>query len=132
MILTSNSWESYFPALELARIGGRVSILGFPGRAQPPSPRNPLDPALIYAKQLTLLGAGHSPRLECEPREVRFNLRRNLEYILDLLATKRLNFAPLITHRFPYASMRDAYELAREHSKDLIAAIFQWGDAKPS
>jgi hypothetical protein len=28
--------------------------------------------------------------------------------------------------------MRDAYELAREHSKDLIAAIFQWGDANPS
>src|SRR5580700_252625 len=62
VILTSNSWESYFLALELARFGGRVSILGFPGRAQPPSQRNPLDPAFVYAKQLTLLGAGHSPR----------------------------------------------------------------------
>jgi threonine dehydrogenase-like Zn-dependent dehydrogenase len=126
VILTSNSWESYFLALELARFGGRVSILGFPGRAQAPSERNPLDPAFVYAKQLTLLGAGHSPRLECEPRDVRFNLRRNLEYILDLLAAKRLSFAPLITHRFPYPLMREAYELARQHSKDLIAAVFQW------
>jgi threonine dehydrogenase-like Zn-dependent dehydrogenase len=129
VILTSNSWESYFLALELARTGGRVSILGFPGRAQAPSLRNPLDPALVYAKQLTLLGAGLSPRLECEPQDLRFNLRRNLEYILDLLAAKRLSFAPSITHRYPYTRMREAYELAREHSKDLIAAIFEWTEA---
>jgi threonine dehydrogenase-like Zn-dependent dehydrogenase len=84
---------------------------------------------LVYAKQLTLLGAGLSPRLECEPQDLRFNLRRNLEYILDLLATKRLSFAPSITHRYPYTRMREAYELAREHSKDLIAAIFEWREA---
>ena len=80
--------ESYFLALDLARHSGRVSILGFPGRAEPPPQRNPLDPSPFYSKQLTLLGAGSSPKVECAPEEIRFNLRRNLEYILDLMASK--------------------------------------------
>lgn len=91
--------------------------------------RNPLDPALFYAKQLTLLGAGSSPKIECAPEELRFNLRRNLEYILDLMALKRLNLEPLISHSISYACMRDAYELARMRSKDLIAAVFEWKHA---
>jgi threonine dehydrogenase-like Zn-dependent dehydrogenase len=53
-------------------------------------------------------------------------LRRNLEYILDLMSSKRLNVEPLISHRVPYQQMRDAYELARAHSKELIAAVFDW------
>lgn len=129
VILTSNSWESYFLALDVARHSGRVSILGFPGRGEPVRQRNPLDPALFYAKQLTLLGAGSSPKIECAPEELRFNLRRNLEYILDLMALKRLNLEPLISHSISYACMRDAYELARMRSKDLIAAVFEWKHA---
>jgi threonine dehydrogenase-like Zn-dependent dehydrogenase len=126
VILTSNSWESYFLALDLARHSGRVSILGFPGRAEPAPQRNPLDPSPFYSKQLTLLGAGSSPKVECAPEEIRFNLRRNLEYILDLMASDRLNLEPLITHSIPYARMRDAYELARLRSKELVAAVFDW------
>ncbi len=126
VILTSNSWESYFLALDLVRFGGRVSVLGFPGRAQPPSERNPLGPAPFYGKQLTLIGAGHSPRLECEPSDLRFNLRRNLDYIFQLIATKRMSLAPVITHRYPFRRMQEAYDLALTHSKDLVAAVFEW------
>ena len=115
VVLTSNSWDSYFLALDLVRPKGRVSILGFPGRGQPMPQRNPLDPSPFYSKQLTLLGAGSSP-----------DVRGNLEYILEFMASKRLNLEPLISHRIPYNKMRDAYELARNHSKDLIAAVFDW------
>jgi threonine dehydrogenase-like Zn-dependent dehydrogenase len=126
VILTSNSWDSYFLALDLVRCMGRVSILGFPGRGEPMPQRNPLDPSPFYSKQLTLLGAGSSPKLDCEPQDIRFNLRRNLEYILDLMASQRLNLTPLVSHRLPFESMRDAYELARHRSKVLIAAVFEW------
>ena len=126
VILTSNSWDSYFLSLDLARFGGRVSILGFPGRGQNAPGRNPLDPSPFYSKQLTLLGAGSSPRIECAPQDVRFNLRRNLEYIFDLMASGRLPLESLITHRLPYTRMREAYELARLHSKELIASVFDW------
>jgi threonine dehydrogenase-like Zn-dependent dehydrogenase len=126
VVSTSNAWGSYFESLELARFGGRIAILGFPGRGQPMPERNPLSPHPLYEKQLTLIGCGYSPAVECPPQDLRFNRRRNLEYILDLMAAKQMNVAPLITHRFSYQRMRDAYELACSHSKELIAAVFDW------
>ena len=36
---------------------------------------------------------------------------------------------PIITHRIPAEHMRDAYELAKQHSKSLIAAVFDWRTA---
>jgi threonine dehydrogenase-like Zn-dependent dehydrogenase len=126
VVSTSNAWDSYFESLGLARAGGRIAILGFPGRGQPMPDRNPLSPRPLYEKQLTLIGCGYSPAVECGPQDLRFNRRRNLEYILDLMAAKRMNVAPLITHRFPYGQMRDAYELACGHSREMIAAIFDW------
>ena len=58
--------------------------------------------------------------------EIRFNLRRNLEYIFALMAARSLCLEPLITHHLPATRMQEAYELARLHSKDLVAAVFDW------
>jgi threonine dehydrogenase-like Zn-dependent dehydrogenase len=129
VVLTANTWDAYRLSVETARHGGRVSILGFPGRAKPTPDFNPLDPAWLYAKQLTLLGSGGSPRLECDPADVRFNTRRNLEYILELMAAGSLALEPVISHRLPASRMLEAYELAAGHSKDLVAAIFHWAPA---
>ena len=126
VVATSNAWDSYFESLELARFGGRIAVLGFPGRGQPVPDRNPLSPHPFYEKQLTLVGCGYSPAVECPPQDLRFNRRRNLEYILDLMASQRMKVAPLITHRYPYQRMREAYELACGHSKEMIAAVFDW------
>jgi threonine dehydrogenase-like Zn-dependent dehydrogenase len=126
VILTANQWDAYRQAVEMARTCGRVSVLGFPGRGQPAPDFNPLDPRWFYAKQLTLVGAGTSARVECAPHELRFNLRRNLELILSLLASGDVSFAPAITHRLPAERMREAFELARMHDKALMGAIFEW------
>jgi threonine dehydrogenase-like Zn-dependent dehydrogenase len=108
--------------------------LGFPGRAQPKPEFNPLDPQWFYGKQLTLAGVGYSPRpTNCQPWEIRFTLHRNLEHIFDLMASGILELESLITHRFPPTRMKEAYELACQHSKELIAAIFDWRfPGKPS
>ena len=129
VILTANQWDAYRQSVEMARICGRVCVLGFPGRGQPPPDFNPLDPRWFYAKQLTLIGAGHSARVECAPHELRFNLRRNLELILSLLKSGDVSFAPVITHRLPAERMREAYELARAHDKGLMAAVFEWSES---
>lgn len=126
VILTANPWSAYRESVEMARYGGRISILSFPGRGEPMPAFNPLDPHWFYAKQLTLIGAGFSPRTEAPPSDIRFNLRRNLEYILALMESGSLTLAPVITHRYPASEMRSAYELAREHSKSLMAAVFDW------
>ncbi len=67
--------------------------------------------------------------MECLPSDLRFNTRRNLEYILDLMARRTLRLESLITHRFPAARMKEAYELAARHSKELVAALFEWSAA---
>jgi len=126
VVLTANPWAAFRMSVEIARYGGRISVLGFPGRGEPAPDFNPLDPKWFYGKQLTLIGAGFSPRTECPPGEIRFNLRRNLEYIFALMAVGSLCLEPIITHRLPAERMGDAYELARQHSKSLIGAIFDW------
>lgn len=126
VILTANQWDAYRQAVQMAGTCGRVSVLGFPGRGQPAPDFNPLDPRWFYAKQLTLVGAGQSARVECAAHELRFNLRRNLELILDLLKARDVSFAPVITHRLPAGRMGEAYELARTHDKALMGAVFEW------
>ncbi len=129
VVLTANPWPAYRLSVDIARQGGRVSILGFPGRFESAPDFNPLDPSWFYGKQLTLLGAGLAPGSDCPPDELRFNLRRNLQYIIDLMAGKQLQLESLITHRLPADRMHEAYELAKAHSKDLIAAVFDWKSA---
>ena len=110
----------------MAGMRGGIAVLGFPGRGEPPPDFNPLAAQWFYAKQLTLAGAGHSPRIECPPGDLRFNLRRNLEYILRSMASGALNLDPIISHRFPARRMQEAYELAKVHNKSLMAAVFDW------
>ena len=129
VVLTANSWEAFRLSMEMARYGGRVSVLGFPGRAQAPPDFNPLDARWLYGKQLTITGAGHVPRVECAPADIRFNLRRDLAYIFDLMASGDLNVTPIISHRFRFSEMKEAYEMAATHSKELSAAVFDWRDA---
>jgi threonine dehydrogenase-like Zn-dependent dehydrogenase len=126
VILTANPWAAFRISVDMARHGGRISVLGFPGRGEGAPGFNPLDAKWFYGKQLTLIGAGFSPRTECPPGEIRFNLRRNLEYIFALMAAGSLRLDSIITHRFPAERMQEAYELAKQHSKSLIAAIFDW------
>jgi threonine dehydrogenase-like Zn-dependent dehydrogenase len=129
VVLTANPWSAFRLSLDMARHGGRISVLGFPGRGEAAPDFNPLDAKWFYGKQLTLIGAGFSARTECPPAEIRFNLRRNLEYIFALMAVGSLCLDPIITHRLPAERMVEAYELAKQHSKNLIAAIFDWRKA---
>jgi threonine dehydrogenase-like Zn-dependent dehydrogenase len=80
----------------------------------------------IYGKQLTIAGAGYLPQIDCASSEIRFNLRRNLAFVLDRMASGNLYLSTVISHRFPYSRMQEAYELARQHSKQLSAAVFLW------
>src|SRR5579862_540489 len=43
VILTANTWPAYRTSVDIVRYGGRISILGFPGRAQPAPDFNPLE-----------------------------------------------------------------------------------------
>ena len=128
VVLTANTWESYRYSMEMVRVCGRVPILGFPGRGEPTPDFNPLAPEWLYRKQLGLFGAGLSPLSDAPAHELRFNLRRNLAYLLDLMSQGRLDLARVISHRFPAARLLEAYELARRRDKGFTAAVFDWSE----
>jgi threonine dehydrogenase-like Zn-dependent dehydrogenase len=126
IVLTANTWPAYRDSMEMARYGGRISLLGFPGRAQPAPDFNPLDMRWLYGKQLTIAGTGHLSTIDCGPSDIRFNLRRDLEFILDQIASGLFNVSSILSHRLPYERMHEAYDLATQHSKELVAAVFDW------
>lgn len=126
VVLTANTWGAWRDSMEMARLLGRVAVLGFPGRAQQPPDFNPLDAKWLYGKQLTITGSGLASRLECPASDIRFNVRRGLEFVLAQMATGAIDLEPIITHRFPALKMKEAYDLAVSHSKDLMGAVFDW------
>lgn len=126
IVLTANTWDAYRESVDIARFGGRISVLGFPGRAQPDPGFNPLAMEWFYGKQLILAGSGFSPRADVPPQEITFNVRRNIELIFDYARRGKLPLGRIITHRFPGRQLVDAYELALTHSKQMAAAIFDW------
>jgi L-iditol 2-dehydrogenase len=126
VILTANTWDGFRVAMNLARRMGRVCILALPGRRQPLPDFNVLSPEWFHAKQLSLIASGWVTRAEGASFDIRFNLRRNLEKILSLMACRELLLEPIITHRFPARRMLEAFELAAQHSKALCGAVFDW------
>lgn len=105
VITTSNKWSDWTLALELARPGGVVVVLGFPGRGQPRYDRNPLDSQFFYDKQLTFTACGFMPDLSATPQEIRFTLKRNCAFLVDAILAERLPAKALIEE------IRDASEL---------------------
>src|SRR5260370_37536917 len=75
VILMANPWAAYLDSVRMAGMRGRISILGFPGRAERLPGFNPLAPEWSYGNQLALVGAGHAPRPECPPRALRSTAR---------------------------------------------------------
>jgi predicted dehydrogenase len=89
---------------------------------------------VYYEKELTFLnsrsyGPGrYDPSYEEGGRDypigyVRWTEGRNLEAVVELLASGRLNVQPLITHRFPIEQAPQAYELITGKRKEPFLAV---------
>ncbi len=62
---------------------------------------------------------------------VRWTEGRNLEAVLDLIATRRLEVADLVTHRFPFDDALDAYALL-DGDDPYLAVQLVYPDAPPA
>ena len=82
-------------AVEMTRDGGTVNVFA----ECPPDSRIPLDPNLMYRREVTLTGTYSS-----SPHEFRV--------ALSLVASGRVNVVDLITHRMPLGQLEDAIEMA--------------------
>jgi threonine dehydrogenase-like Zn-dependent dehydrogenase len=136
VILAANPWPAYRTALEVVRPNGRVSIVSLLGRGEPPMGFNPLAMALFYAKGIALIAvsgpAGYGypdATLDANCTQNRFSPDRSCAHVLALMADGCLAPKRLITHRFHYTEMVQAYEMAYRREKSMLGVIFDWRDA---
>ena len=126
VVLTSSNWDDLRLAVELVRPGGRVCLLGFPGRRQPTPPFNPLDPRWFYRKQLSLISCGYTPDVEIDARDIRFTIRRNVAYLLELILDGSLPARELVSTVVSWRSIADIYERIAAREEGLRTAVLKW------
>lgn len=135
VILTANPWPAYRTALDVVRPDGRVSIVSLLGRGEAALDFNPLAMERFYAKGISLIAVSGAAGYLYPPGHAggttvdRFSADRAAAHVLDLMADGKLHPSSLITHRFHYAQMVEAYELAYQREKSMLGVIFEWQDA---
>ncbi len=121
---------------EITREKGRVIVVGGVGLKVPREP--------YYLKEIDLkISRSYGPgRYDPSYEEggidypyayVRFTEQRNMSTVLEMMATRKLNVLPLITHRFPFERASDAYDLiAGGNEERYIGIVLEYTTGAPS
>ena len=112
-------------ALDVAGWGARIVLLAST-RGETPNVNFYRD---VHKKGLILYGAHNSirPRQESSPNF--WTLEDDSVLLLSLIARKRFNVAPLISHRVPGEDAPKAYQLLMEWNPDLLGVVLQWNNS---
>jgi len=130
----TSSNDPFLLAPEIARDRARVVLVGV---AKLDFPREP-----YYRKELSLvLARSYGPgRYDTKYEEggvdypieyVRWTEKRNMEAVLNLMAEKKLDINPLISHRFNIENARKAYDLILGKTKEkYLGVLFEYDTGK--
>lgn len=117
-------------AAKMCRKRGRITLVGVSGLH--------LSRADFYEKEISFqVSCAYGPgrydnHYERDGEDyplpfVRFTAQRNFEAFLDILASRTINVAPLITHRFAIANAKVAYEtLTQENTENMIGIVLDY------
>lgn len=125
-INTSDSWDDYLLSLKLLRLGGEAVLLGFPGRGGEGPAFNPLDSSLLYDKQLSLKYAGYVCESDLAKIDVRFNLKRNMMYLSDLIIDSKLETKALDGFVLNWRQLDDMYKQLEGRLVQSLGGILKW------
>lgn len=109
VISTTNHWSDWQLALQVARRGGTIVAIGFPGRGQAAPDFNPLASQYFYDKQLTFKACGYTPNLDVAPIDAQFTLKRNCWFVMQAILDGRLPAADLIEDIRPATDLAQIY-----------------------
>lgn len=126
VISTSNAWHDWKIALDIARDGGDIAVVGFPGRGLPPPDFNPLDSRYIYDKELTIHACGNPPAVNVAPRDIRFTLLRNYAYLGEMIRQSRLPVSAIVSETVDWRDLDALYRRMADRESGLITAALQW------
>jgi threonine dehydrogenase-like Zn-dependent dehydrogenase len=136
VIDTASSWRSLSQALDLIRPLGRVVMLGIIRDAPTADDATAFFDAYrknMHGKEATIIGASNDPNDPEGVTGLRFTRERNIEEVLDHVASGTLNLGQLITHRYPISELEPTYQLLLNGGgEDHLGVVFTWPAAGAS
>jgi threonine dehydrogenase-like Zn-dependent dehydrogenase len=126
VVTTSNNWEDWKLAISLARKEGTICVLGFPGRKDPIPPFNPLDSQFFYDRQLQIIACGYSPDLEIPSHDIRFTVKRNCKFILDLIIQKKIPARRFISSISHWEDIEEIYKIIADRKVSFLTSVLKW------
>ena len=117
VIEAASKWAAIETAMHLARTDGTVLVVS---RNTENPQFNPVGHPFL-GKRLNLQTTyGHQPDGQ------RWDRARSMALTVDLLARRRLNIQPMITHRFRWNELPDVYRRFHEAESGLVGAVIDW------
>lgn len=126
VVSTTNGWDDWTIALQMARKLGVIAVLGFPGRGELPPAINPLDSQYFYMKQLRIEAVGLSPEYPDSRGYCRFNERANIEYLAGLISNGCLDSSLIISGEFDGMDIDNAYRNLVARVNSPITYLLNW------
>ena len=126
VINTSNKWSDYLLSLQLARKGGEVICLGFPGRGEPAAEFNPLDSQYFYEKQLAIKHCGYVTDHNIDPIDKRFTLKRNIQYLSQLIMNNMIDPLQIITREVSWTELDKLYSSLSSRQNGMYSSLLNW------
>ncbi|MBY0369422.1 hypothetical protein K2X33_01970 [bacterium] len=129
VINTSNAWPDFQLSLRLARKGGTIVCLGFPGRGESAPDFNPLDSRYFYDKQLTIKHCGYVTESDLTPIDQRFTLKRNMAYLAKLVLAGKLGAGALLKDQRRWDALPEAYADLEKRRAGSFSVLIDWEGA---
>jgi threonine dehydrogenase-like Zn-dependent dehydrogenase len=126
IIFTSNSWEDWEFALQTARDGGAIAVLGFPGRGLGSPEFNPLGSQHLYDKELTIISCGNPPACDVSPRDLRFTLKRNYAYLSSIIRQQRIPATAIVSDVVDWRELNRVYRRLEQREDGLMTVALKW------
>lgn len=126
VINNSNSWDDHFLSLKLARVKGCVVMNGFPGREDDLPGANPLASKFFYDKQLTLKHSGFVFEGDISPADIRYNLKRNMEYLSQLILLNKVEVDKLIDSVYDSDDLDRLYKDLESRKIQNYSGVLKW------
>ena len=111
-------------ALRVARCKGRVVVLG--------SPRGPVSIDFhdeVHTEGLEIIGAHNRLHPPVETPHTPWTMARDAELFLEWQAAGVVDVRPLITHRFGWRKVAEAYQMLAEDRSQAIGVILDWSES---
>jgi threonine dehydrogenase-like Zn-dependent dehydrogenase len=127
VINTSNTWEDWKLVLKLAKDGGTIVNLGFPGRGESLPDFNPLEPQYVYVKSLSILALKKiSDEDDISLNSNHIHRKINLKHIVELINSSVINADEIISDEIPFSDLEKQYfkYINRQHS--IFSTIVRW------